>query len=228
MGGFDPMTARLGGMWDSFLSEGRRWWITATSDSHRHWREGGNDFWPGEYSKTYVLARRDYVDIMEGLREGRIFVTTGDLVSAVEVKVSGGRKQGKPAGLGGELVVRPGEAITIEIRVRDPQTRNGAGLDPQVSRIDLIAGEITGPATDRSTDSAPKTKVLRRFASADWTREGDVLVMRHRIANLRKPLYLRVRGTNGNEMEPTEDPAGENPWSDLWFYANPTFVKLKP
>ncbi|WP_353901506.1 hypothetical protein ABUL04_10295 [Micromonospora harpali] len=34
---------------------GRRWWITAISDSHVHWTRGGSDFWPGEYSKTYVL-----------------------------------------------------------------------------------------------------------------------------------------------------------------------------
>lgn len=36
-GGFDQMTARVGGLWDSLLGEGRRWWITATSDSHVHW-----------------------------------------------------------------------------------------------------------------------------------------------------------------------------------------------
>ena len=53
-GGFDQMTARVGGLWDSLLGEGRRWWITATSDSHVHWTRGGSDFWPGEYSKTYV------------------------------------------------------------------------------------------------------------------------------------------------------------------------------
>ena len=27
LGGFDQMTARLGGFWDSLLGEGRRWWI---------------------------------------------------------------------------------------------------------------------------------------------------------------------------------------------------------
>jgi hypothetical protein len=37
MGGFDQMTARLGGFWDSMLGEGRRWWITANSDSHLNW-----------------------------------------------------------------------------------------------------------------------------------------------------------------------------------------------
>jgi len=29
-----------------------------------------------------------------------------------------------------------------------------------------------------------------------------------------------VRGTNGAELEP----AGEDPWSDLRFYANPVFI----
>ncbi len=33
-GGFDWMTAVVGGMWDALLSEGRRWWITANSDLH--------------------------------------------------------------------------------------------------------------------------------------------------------------------------------------------------
>ncbi|MGN7186442.1 PHP domain-containing protein [Microbacterium enclense] len=33
-GGFDWMTAVVGGMWDSLLSEGRRWWITTNSDLH--------------------------------------------------------------------------------------------------------------------------------------------------------------------------------------------------
>ncbi|WP_351228681.1 hypothetical protein [Streptomyces sp. NPDC002133] len=37
MAGFDQMTARVGGLWDSLLGEGRRWWITATSDSRVHW-----------------------------------------------------------------------------------------------------------------------------------------------------------------------------------------------
>ncbi|ASV28981.1 hypothetical protein [Maribacter cobaltidurans] len=44
MGGFDQMTAKLGGFWDSMLGEGRRWWITANSDSYVHWRKGGSDF----------------------------------------------------------------------------------------------------------------------------------------------------------------------------------------
>lgn len=225
MGGFDPMTARLGGLWDSMLAEGRRWWVTATSDSHRHWREGGSDFWPGEYSKTYVLARPDYTDIMDGLRHGRIFVTTGDLVSEVDVTAS--TAHDASAGIGEALIIRPGEDVTVEIRLRDPRTPNSAGQNPEVVRVDLIAGPVTGPAADRATDIAPGTRVVRRFTSKDWKRDGEVLTMRHRFRNVTSPMYLRIRGTNTQELEPTADPAGENPWADLWFYANPIFVELQ-
>ena len=34
-GGFDWMTATVGGLWDSLLAEGKPWWITANSDSHK-------------------------------------------------------------------------------------------------------------------------------------------------------------------------------------------------
>ncbi len=37
LGGFDQFTAILGGFWDSMLGEGRRWWVTANSDSHVHY-----------------------------------------------------------------------------------------------------------------------------------------------------------------------------------------------
>ncbi len=47
-GGFDWMTATVGGLWDSLLAEGRPWWITANSDSHQVYADtaarGGGDF----------------------------------------------------------------------------------------------------------------------------------------------------------------------------------------
>lgn len=226
MGGFDPMTARLGGFWDSMLAEGRRWWITATSDSHVHWREGGSDFWPGEYSKTYIQARHDYDDLLHGLRNGRIFVTTGDLVSEVDVRVTGSGSSA--AGIGGTLKIAPGEEVTVEIRVRNPQKPNASGQIPSVSRVDLIYGKVTGPVADRATDRSPTTRVLHRFTEAEWTRDGEILKMRYELGAVSEPFYVRVRGTNTQELEPEVDPAGEDPWSDLWFYANPTFIQIDP
>ncbi|CAM5710608.1 hypothetical protein SFUMM280S_02427 [Streptomyces fumanus] len=47
-GGFDWMTATVGGLWDSLLAEGKPWWITANSDSHQIYGDtaarGGGDF----------------------------------------------------------------------------------------------------------------------------------------------------------------------------------------
>lgn len=53
------------------------------------------------------------------------------------------------------------------------------------------------------------------------------MVMRHVIWNVFRDSYVRVRGTNINQLEPLPDPDREDPWKDLWFYANPVFIKVK-
>lgn len=230
LGGYDQMTAKLGGLWDSFLAEGRRWWITASSDSHRHWRDGGNDFWPGEYSKTYVHATATPDDILDGLRNGRIFVTTGDLIAELFVTVSAGLDgpiHGH-ANLGETLVLPdPLRSAVVTIRFKPAPGPNARGQRPQVSRVDLIVGEVTGPNPNRFADSHPGVRVERRFTASDWTEEDGYLTVRYALNSLEKDFYVRVRGTNGTELEPLPDPDGEDPWSDLWFYSNPIFVRLR-
>lgn len=223
MGGFDQMTARLGGFWDSMLGEGRRWWITSTSDSHVNWRDGGNDFWPGEYSKTYVHAGRDYDDILDGIRNGRVFVTTGDLISELYVTAEGA---GTRAEIGGTLTLAGESDVRVTVRARDPAGTNHGGRAPSVGRVDFIVGEITGPVEDRTTDTNPTTRVVRRFSASDWQREGEYLVMTHTLPDVHHSSYLRVRGTSTSEEEPQLDPRGEDPWSDLWFYSNPIFITV--
>lgn len=224
LGGFDQMTAQLGGFWDSMLGEGRRWWITANSDSHINWREGGADFWPGEYSKTYVFANKNHDDIMDGIRNGRVFVSLGDLISELDISVSGGHHTAK---IGGSIHIEPGEDIEVSIRFKDPTSLNAWKQNPIVSRVDLIIGEVTGPVTDRDTNANPTTQVLERFTKNDWVVDGEYRLITYTITNLNKESYLRVRGTNGVELEPTEDARGENPWTDLWFYSNPLFIEFE-
>lgn len=221
LGGFDQMTARLGGVWDSLLGEGRRWWITATSDSHTNISEGGDDFWPGEYARTWVMARPEGGDILDGLREGRVFVTTGDLISELDMTVSA---EGRSATIGGELAVGEAVDILVTLRVRDPQAANAGGRTPSVDHIDLIVGDVAAPQADRDADANATTRVERRFTAADWTVEGEVLTMTHRLPATTGTRYLRVRGSNGAETEPQVDTPGEDPWSDLWFYGNPVFL----
>jgi len=224
MGAFDQLTARLGGFWDSMLGEGRHWWITANSDSHKHYTEGGYDFWPGEYSKTYVFAEKNYNSIIEGLRKGRVFVTTGDLISEMYLTATDGNKS---ATIGEQLDVTIGSRIQVTIKIRDPATKNYHGDNPRVRRVDLIVGEITGKVTDKSTDTNNSTRVVERFTRRSWERQDEYLTMTHTIENIPGSLYVRVRGTSTDQLEPEPDALGEDPWSDLWFYSNPIFLIKK-
>lgn len=224
-GGYDQMTARVGGLWDSLLGEGRRWWITATSDSHVHWTRGGSDFWPGEYSKTYVLARQDYADIMDGLRNGRIWVTTGDLITSLDLTAG---SQGKEAAVGETITVSRSKRadVEIEIRFRPLDGMNHNGDRPQVRRVDLIVGQITGPSADLDADTNPTTEVVARFGPRDWRKQGEYFVIKHTLRDVETDMYARVRGTSTDEAEPLAD-GKESPWDDLWFYSNPVFVHVR-
>lgn len=226
MGGFDQMTAIVGGLWDTLLGEGRRFWVVATSDSHAHYADParqGNDFWPGEYQKTYVLARPDYGDLLDGLRQGRVFAVAGDLIDELDVTASGG---GEQAQMGGTLRKEPGTEVELTIRFRDPTGLNGAGLDPVVTRVDLIVGRVQGPLSDNRIDRNPTAEVVARFDQSDWSARGDRYTITTQLPALDRSVYVRVRGTSTNDTEPQMDAPGENPWSDLWFYSNPIFIDV--
>ena len=80
--------------------------------------------------------------------------------------------------------------------------------------------------SDRSADTNPTTRVVARFGPRDWRTDGSHRVVRHRLEAVGADGYLRVRGTNGSELEPEPDPRGEDPWGDLWFYSNPVFLHV--
>ncbi|WP_223285100.1 phosphoesterase [Paenibacillus sp. PL91] len=226
MGGFDQMSAKVGGLWDSMLGEGRHWWVTSTSDSHVNWRDGGSDFWPGEYSKTYVKAENTHADILDGLRNGHVFVSTGDLINELDFDV---KSNGKSASIGETLdIKKSGKSdVSVTITFKDPNAKNSHGDNPKVNRVDLIVGDVTGKVEDRSTAVNPTTKVVARFENGDWKQNGEYITITYKLKNVDKDSYIRVRGTNTSELEPSLDPKGENPWTDLWFYSNPIFMSVK-
>ena len=117
------------------------------------------------------------------------------------------------------------DSIVVMIRLRDPQGKNFHGDNPSVRRVDLIAGDIAGPVSDRTRDKNPTTRIIRRYEEGDWTRDGEFIAITERLDDVTESLYLRVRGTNTTELEPAEDTRGEDPWTDLWFYSNPIFVE---
>jgi hypothetical protein len=210
-GGFDKMVAEVGGVWDTLLSEGRKWFITANSDFHKHVTEGGADFWPGEYSKTYLWApEKSYSAVLDSLRNGRSFVVHGDLIDALEFSAETG---GETAALGGTLSCPEGADVKVTIKVRDPQTTNNQGENPVLKQVQLISNVSGTP------------EITKVFKSGDWVEQDGYLVMEHTFKNVTRDFYVRVRGSNTDEINPAEDPQNEDPWQDLWFYSNPIFIK---
>ena len=249
-GGTGAMAARIGGMWDALLSEGRDWWLFANSDFH----DINDDFFPGEYQKTYTHVERlnDPVALIAGLRSGNSWIVTGDLIDSLNFTIDG-------SVMGSTLVMNQAGEATIKIIVRDPQGDNhntySDYTNPELDHIDLIAGEVTGkvdPSDSRFDDpNAPATKVIARFdavggvtdgnniTSQAWTDLGNGVKEMICKVQVNRPMYYRLRGTNlglnvpGETDEngnPLVDVAGENnaakAFGDLWFYSNPIFVNL--
>ena len=83
------------------------------------------DFYPGEFSRTYVgVTRRSLEGVLEGLRAGRIWLSHGGLVQELEVGAYG---SGDAATLGGRLRVRRGSDVTVVISARLASRPNGGG-----------------------------------------------------------------------------------------------------
>ncbi len=217
-GGFDQMTAQVGGVWDTMLAEGRRFWITSTSDSHRNVDIGGADFWPGQYSKTYVLARHDSADIFDGLRNGRMFAVTGDLIDTLDLQVQA--EGAAPASMGGTLQVDAGSQITVRVAVTLPAGNNFNDERNAIDHIDVIAGHA-------SADGGTPVITVHTVRPAQWRQTGNRITFEVSLPAPDKQGFVRVRGTSTTQIEPTPDAAGEDPWHDLWFYSNPVFVKTR-
>lgn len=249
-GGYDYSVAQIGGLWDSLLAEGRPWYITANSDSHRHYRDRtvvdassyatkgyttakgqrqeyiNIDFYPGEYSKTWVHASsRDPLAILDAMRAGNMFTVHGDLIDRLELSV---HTDSVAAPMGGTLTVEKGSDITLQIGLRTPAKPNFGGELPKLHHIDIIMGEILGRADNRDSFTNPTTRLLEQIPVKDLHREGDMLAFRYKLRNVKNSIYLRIRGTNRDVRLPEQDSIDVNPWKDLWFYSNPVMLRLKP
>ncbi len=232
-GGAGFYTAKVGGLWDALLGEGRRWFNFASSDYHRHYTAGGDDFFPGEYQKNWVKvvdtnADGDYDlnEIANGLRSGNVFHVMGDLISVLEFNA---KSRDQEVEMGGELKAgKPINNLQIKIRFKSPVMNNCAVdgafitscVSPVVDHIDLIAGEVTGKVDPSSPEYMnamnPTAKVIASFTGKDWEKDDEGYnVIVHHIKDVNRSMYFRLRGTNvpcGTEFE--TNPATPLPSAD--------------
>jgi hypothetical protein len=228
-GGADYFTAKVGGVWDSLLGEGRHFWVFCDSDFH----ETDEEFWPGEYSKdhTFVGALTPQ-GIVDGLRSGNSFAVEGQLIDGLDFKATSGAAS---ATMGETLTVEDGDIITITVTWHSPAVNNNGDV-PEVDHVDLISGNVTGKLSPSDIGYAtrvtnPSTGVVETFYanSASYTIEPTA------------DMYFRLRGTNqpwnnwpetaeGNPLSDDTDPEENNAdkaWADLWFYSNPIFIDVQ-
>ena len=254
-GGTGVFSAKVGGLWDAMLSEGRNWWLFSNSDCHFI----TDDFFPGEYQKnyTYVTDKSDPQALINGLRSGNTWVVTGDLIDSLVYTAS---STSDVAQMGQKLTI-DGNKLTLHIKVRNPQTANNNTYSiynkPELNHIDVIAGVVTDTIarTDKNytIDTVATTRVIARFGTVTgekdingvetqaWTDLGNGWKEMSLSLIVGKGSYYRLRGSNlGLNIDKQTDGAG-NPLSDtlliendavkafddLWFYSNPIFVSAK-
>lgn len=103
-GGAGYYMAKVGGVWDTLLGEGRNFWIFNNSDYHNRGAFGPddprstNDQYPGEFNKTYVITRTGGKaitpgDVVDGMRSGNAYYVNGDLIDRMSYVVC--RVEGK-------------------------------------------------------------------------------------------------------------------------------------
>lgn len=239
-GGADYMVTKIGGVWDALLGEGRRFFTFANSDFHNL----NSDFWPGEFQKNYTWVKgKAYKDIIEGMRSGKSYMVTGDLINELDFSIND--KVNKTEMGGTHAITADNKNLTITIRFKSPE-KNNNGDAVNVDHIDLIAGEIThriDPSSpEYSMDINPTTKVIKTFFcnGLEMDSEGYNTIT-YPIAEIEKNMYFRLRGTNLAPNTEKETDAEGNPLSDelaginsasiaykdLWFYSNPIFVERR-
>jgi hypothetical protein len=160
-------TAKVGGLWDGLLGEGRNVFIYASSDWHNRGAAGArdafttSDFIPGEFTKLYLPNAEHFKaqSIIDGMRSGNSYSVNAEIIGPDLVFRARGRDDDWKT-MGETLVVRPGEKITVEMAMTVPAKNNSpysfnnpllqqVGIKqplnkPSLDHVDLIAGKITG------------------------------------------------------------------------------------
>ena len=149
----------------------------------------------------------------------------GGLVDGVELWVHDGRHA---APMGSTLLSTRGADVEVVLRVRPASRPNQAGVLPRLHHVDLISGQIQGPAPHRDTMVHPTAQLAAQWRASNGAGRAGWLEFRHRIPRVQGSFFLRVRGTNTAVQSPGMDALDVDPWRDLWFYTNPVMVLVAP
>lgn len=226
-GGADYTLAKVGGLWDAMLGEGRKFWVFTNSDYHRTY----SDFWPGEYAVNYIWSEgKDYKSLVKGMKSGNLFVVQNNLITDLNFNAEAGEQT---ATMGQTLTISENSVVRVTVKY----------ISSSVDHVDLICGDVAGMINPDSPEYNnpinPTTKIEKQFFKSDWTMEGKYSSFTYEI-KADKSKYIRLRGTNIPLNTPNESDVSGNPLvdslvgensdlkalADMWFYSNPIFIKV--
>ncbi|WNV76913.1 PHP domain-containing protein [Geodermatophilus sp. DSM 44513] len=246
-GGFDWMTATVGGLWDSLLAEGRTWFITANSDSHTVW---GDDRIrpPGQDTREYFDANGRYGDPISsgapiydrgdfwpgyysrtwvGARE-RSYGAVMDAMRAGRVWVGHGDLiDGLQVTVSGADRWHHAGTLGEQVQVhRGEDVRLKARIRPRrtpnangdVPRLRRV-DVVAGPMTGPAADPDTLAAPGTRVVGSYEVGGTDEIVVEHVFRRVEEPFYLRLRGTDGNVSAPGSIEPRQDPVgnSDPWL-----------
>jgi hypothetical protein len=171
---WDAAAARIGDAWDTLLREGLDVWAAyAPSDFHSESLSGLGDYWPGQFSETWVYApERSSVGVLRALRAGSFFADHGRIVRQAELHVSAPGLS-RPAGAGEVISVAKNAEVSIDLSFIVPPEAWRPGPN-HVDHVEIISidrdgariiaqgrPQGTGPAITKTVQVSDEGMVFR-------------------------------------------------------------------
>jgi hypothetical protein len=196
---WDPAAARVGDLWDQLLARGEDvWGALAFSDFHEELSDGLHDYWPGQFSETWLYApERTAAGVLDALRAGSFFADHGAIAREVRFTVTAPGLP-RPAWAGEAIVVPAGATVTAQVEMTVPP-QDWAGEANRIDQIELIAVDAGG------------ARVVATRAP-----EGGPVAFTEPVAVPAGGMVLRARGRRGV-------PGGPG----LCFYTNPVRIHVR-
>ncbi len=155
---WDPAVANVGEAWDRLLAEGIDLWAaSAPSDFHDETVGRLGDYWPGQFSETWLYAPdRTAEGALRALRAGTFFGAHGHIAREVELLVDA---EGLPRpGTAGECIEVPrGSQLTVRLQYKLPEN-DWDGRTNRIDKAELIGiadGQVTTLASARPNSAGP-------------------------------------------------------------------------
>jgi hypothetical protein len=141
---WDPTVARVGDAWDTLLGSGLDVWAAdAPSDFHTDNPDNLHDFWPGEFSETWLYApTRDPKGVLQAFRAGSFFGDHGRIVRTAQLQVTVPGLV-RPAEAGEVISVKAGTTIRADVRFEVPATAWPEGANT-IALVEIIEINASG------------------------------------------------------------------------------------